>query len=102
MTVSVEPTARLCVVFARQRRADAYTVDEVATDARRVVTIAIAVRRALQRQRSADKMVLEIQEIADKYGARVVPNFDLEGTVIGMTFQAGGYSSGFRNVFPVT
>lgn len=95
-------STRVAVAFARQPVAASYTVEDVANDAADVAKLAAALRRKLERQQKPNGEVAKIREIASRYGARVVNQNDVEGSVVALRFPAGTHASGFRGLLFVS
>lgn len=93
-------SARVAVLFGRQAEADGSTVDEIAADSCQLARLAHLAARAFRAGRSPDARFLEMQRVADKYVARVVPLVEKGGAVVGLRFRSSLYS-GPRNVFVV-
>lgn len=91
--------ARVAVQFGRQPAAQALSTDEIAGDAIRLAKLGAKIRVRVERQQEPNGELTEFRSIAERYGAKTVENFDLDGCVVGLTFRSGLYSSGFRNVF---
>lgn len=79
-------TVRLGVALARQPSAAGMTVDEIARDAAAITETSARIRRALERQKKPNGEVTKVRTVAEKYGARVVEQMDVEGCVIGLRF----------------
>lgn len=90
--------ATVAVALARQPVARSLTVAEVAADAVRLAGLALALRRSLERQRPERDEVALASEIAKRYGAKVVAQRDVEGSVLALRFPAGTHVAGFRNL----
>ena len=95
----IKHVARIAVQFGRQAPAQALTVDVIADDARRMAGLGRKVRHALEQKRRVARMVSEARAIAERYGAELIDQRDLNGAVMCLKFHAGLYSAGFRNLF---
>lgn len=91
--------ARLSAQLARENAANEMTLDEIACDALALVQAAARARRAVDRNGNPDRAVNEIRTIAERYGARVIDQRDVNGMAVGLRFASGAYSCGFRNTF---
>lgn len=91
--------ARIAVQFGRQAPAQAMTVETIADDARRMAALGRKVRHALEQKRRVARMVSEARAIAERYGAVLIDQRDLNGAVLCLRFTRGLYSAGFRNLF---
>lgn len=85
--------------FGRQAPAQAMTVEAIADDAIAIARLGFNARRALERQKCPGLYVKRAIAIAERYGAQLVDQRDLDGAVMCLVFTAGLYRSGFRNLF---
>ena len=93
--------ARFGTILGRQAPAQALTVDAIADDAIQLARLGLNARRALERRRCPGKFVERATAIAERYGAELIDQRDLNGAVMALTFRSGLYSAGFRNLFYV-
>lgn len=91
--------ARIAVQFGRQAPAQAMPVEAIADDAISMARLGLKARRALERQKCPGRHVQRAVMIAERYGAQLIDQRDLDGAVMCLKFNAGLYSSGFRNLF---
>ena len=90
---------RIAIMLGRQSASQALTIDEIAGDAISLAALGSRTRHALERQRDPGGFVVAARTIAERYGAMLIDQRDVEGAVMCLKFPSGLYSSGFRNLF---
>ena len=92
--------ARLAAQFSRSGRV--FTIEEIATDALKFAKVAATVRRNLITQKCPEKNFAALAPIAERYGAIVVKQGDVDGMAVGLKFRDGSHAAGFRDIFFVS
>lgn len=97
--MTTKTVGRLAAILGRQAPSQAMVIESIADDAIALAKLGVSARRALERRRCPGKYVERATAIAERYGAELVDQRDLEGAVMCLKFRAGLYSAGFRNLF---
>jgi len=89
---------RVAAALAKTRHGAAYTVDEIATDARELYKLANSARAAVEKHRDPAGHESKASEILSRYGGELVPQRDAAGCVMGARFTDGP-RTGFQSIF---